>query len=347
MASIRNSNKIKNSRRTARIRRRNTIAALVLVATVATIVAAGTLMDRLGLFGDQNSSSAVPGSLVLSTDAASDRSASAGPTDAPSSTATPAPTTISSPTPTTYPTTAGGLSTKKLGWSFHASGKEGVPPTIQNSQQAMCDRYNARWQGDTTAQKVYITFTMGYEYHDNATRILDIAKEKNVKFTFFVVGNLFVNTNLRTMFLRMYNEGHLIGSHSWNHPMYDEMLIESGKAGVAADLKKVEDAYLALTGAKMHKIMRFPSGEYSEAALSVMQELGYTTYFWSFAYRDWLVADQPDPEKSLANMIGGLHNGAIFYLHTVSDTNVQILPEFIDEARERGYEIELLDVPGQ
>lgn len=336
MTDYKNNRKIKRSRRAARIRRRNTIAALALVAAVAVIIIASTAMNRLGNMGGSSSSG------------------STGPTGTPASTTTLSPTTattvptiIPSPTPTSYPTAAGGLSTKKLGWFFFASNKEGVSPTIQDTQQAMCDRYGAVWQGDTSVKKVYITFTMGYEYHNNATRILDIAKAKDVRFTFFIVGNLFVNPSLKTMFLRMYNEGHLIGNHSWNHPMYDEMFLESGKSGIAADLKKVEDAYHALTGAEMHKIMRFPSGEYSEAALSVMQELGYTTYFWSYTYADWLVDDQPDPEESLAKMVTGLHNGAIFYLHTVSDTNVKILPEFIDEARERGYEIELLDVPGQ
>ncbi|MHB1455206.1 MAG: polysaccharide deacetylase family protein [Saccharofermentanales bacterium] len=320
--------------------RRSTIAVLALLISAA-IFAAGAAMARTGILGGNDSNPTDPGSVTLLSEAISENSGSTGPAIS----LTPAIT--ASPAPTAYPTAAGGLSTKKLGWSFHASGQEGVPPTIQDAQQAMCDRYNAVWQGDTTAKKIYITFTMGYDYHNNATRILDIAKAKDVRFTFFIVGNLFVNASLKTMFLRMFSEGHLIGSHSWNHPMYDEMFKDSGKAGIAEDLKKVEDAYLALTGSEMKKIMRFPSGEYSEAALGVMQELGYTPYFWSYAYKDWLIDDQPDPGKSLARLISGLHNGAIYYLHTVSDTNVEILPALIDEARDRGYEIALLDIPRQ
>lgn len=144
------------------------------------------------------------------------------------------------------------------------------------------------------------------------------------------------------MFLRMSDEGHLIGNHSWNHPMYDEMLEKSGRDVVANDLKKGEDAFFSLTGKAMPKYMRFPSGVYSEASLALMSELGYTTVFWTFAYKDWLVDKQPDPEESLAKMIKSLHNGAIFYLHTVSDTNVEILPKLIDEIHARGYKTGLV-----
>lgn len=347
MTDFENNKKIKRSRRAARIRGRNTITVIAMMIMAATIFITAAAMGRAGIFDRSGNSLAGSGSQISLSETITDSSGSTEPTDAPTPTAAPTMTIVASPTPASYPTAAGGLSTRKLGWSFHASGIEGVSATIQDSQQAMCDRYNAVWQGDTSVKKVYITFTMGYEYHNNATRILDIAKAKNVRFTFFIVGNLFVNPSLKTMFLRMFNEGHLIGSHSWNHPMYDEMFLESGKAGIASDLKKVEDAYLALTGSKMKKVMRFPSGEYSEAAFSAMNELGYKTYFWSFAYGDWLVDDQPDPGKSLAKMVNGLHNGAIFYLHTVSDTNVQILPALIDEIRARGYEVALLDNPGQ
>lgn len=323
-------------------RQKVAVAAALMVA-VSVLLGAGIAMGGFNRSSVSGPDTVGPGSVTQQPEASSEAPSDSSTTS--SSLPSAVPTSLPALSPTAYPTTPGGPSTKKLGWFFFASNKEGVPPTVQAAQQAMCDRYNAIWRGDPSKKTIYITFTMGFDYNNNATRILDIAKEKDVKFTFFVVGNLFKNRSLQPMFLRMYQEGHLIGSHSWNHPMYDEMLVEKGKEAVAADLKKVEDAYAALTGSSMHRIMRFPSGEYSEAALAVMQELGYTTYFWSFAYRDWLVDDQPDPDASLERMVKALHNGAIFYLHTVSDTNVKVLPKLIDEIRARGYDIQLLDTP--
>ena len=46
-------------------------------------------------------------------------------------------------------------------------------------------------------------------------------------------------------------------------------------------------------------LFRFPMGEFSEADLSVLHQLGYKSVFWSFAYRDWLVDDQPDPQEAI------------------------------------------------
>ena len=48
-------------------------------------------------------------------------------------------------------------------------------------------------------------------------------------------------------------------------------------------------------------LFRFPMGEFSEADLSLLQQLGYRSVFWSFAYRDWLVDEQPDPPAGNRN----------------------------------------------
>ena len=75
-------------------------------------------------------------------------------------------------------------------------------------------------------------------------------------------------------------------------------------------------------------LFRFPMGEFSEADLSLLQQLGYRSVFWSFAYRDWLVNEQPDPQQAIE---------AIYLLHAVSQTNAQILGQVIDDLRAQGY----------
>ena len=69
-----------------------------------------------------------------------------------------------------------------------------------------------------------------------------------------------------------------------------------------------------------------------------MQNLGYTSVFWSFAYKDWDPDAQPDEADSLIKLKDRLHPGAIYLLHAVSETNTNILGQFIDEARASGYE---------
>ena len=93
----------------------------------------------------------------------------------------------------------------------------------------------------------------------------------------------------------------------------------------------------------MSKYFRFPEGRYSEKAISVINELGYKTIFWSFGYADWDDKNQPDAEKSKAKILENTHNGEVILLHPTSRTNAEILPSLIDEWRNMGYSFGTLD----
>jgi peptidoglycan-N-acetylmuramic acid deacetylase len=82
---------------------------------------------------------------------------------------------------------------------------------------------------------------------------------------------------------------------------------------------------------------RPPCGEYSEESLAVTQSLGYQTILWSFAYVDWNVDSQPDPSTALNKVVSSAHSGGIYLLHSVSQTNADILGDVIDQLRAEGY----------
>ena len=88
-------------------------------------------------------------------------------------------------------------------------------------------------------------------------------------------------------------------------------------------------------------LFRAPAGEFSEQTLAQTQELGYKTVFWSYAYKDWDPNNQMGPEKALPKITKALHPGAIYLLHAVSPDNAAILGDFIDNAREAGYNFAL------
>jgi peptidoglycan-N-acetylmuramic acid deacetylase len=84
-------------------------------------------------------------------------------------------------------------------------------------------------------------------------------------------------------------------------------------------------------------LFRYPAGIYSEQSLALVQQLGYRSVFWSFAYQDWITDNQPEPTAALQTVMKKLHPGAIYLLHAVSATNTKIMGDFIDKAREQGY----------
>ena len=91
-------------------------------------------------------------------------------------------------------------------------------------------------------------------------------------------------------------------------------------------------------------LFRYPAGIYSEQSLALIQQLGYRSVFWSFAYKDWVTDQQPEPTKALETLEKKLHPGAIYLLHAVSETNAQIMGQFIDQTRAQGYEFGILTV---
>ena len=84
-------------------------------------------------------------------------------------------------------------------------------------------------------------------------------------------------------------------------------------------------------------LFRYPTGRFSEQSLALLNNCNYKSIFWSFAYLDYDVNNQPDHASSLQKMKDKLHPGAIYLLHAESETNAAELGDFIDAVRAAGY----------
>ncbi len=185
--------------------------------------------------------------------------------------------------------------------------------------------------GESDRQRIWLTFDEGYENGKTAD-ILDTLKEKNVRAVFFVTYD-YCKRNPELV-KRMIAEGHTVGNHTWSHPSLPECSPDELYSELSLLHEYVRDNF----GYEMY-VMRPPRGEFSERVLACAKELGYTTVLWSFAYPDWDVNNQPDPEQAFEKITGKSHNGAVYLLHAVSGTNASILGRVIDYWRANGYVI--------
>ena len=185
-------------------------------------------------------------------------------------------------------------------------------------------------------QKVYLTFDNGYE-NGNTPKILDTLKEKNVSAVFFVTSQYVLENP--DLIQRMIDEGHVIGNHSYHHHSFPTISIEK----VYDEIMQLDTLLLDQFQYKM-ALVRPPKGEFNEQSLALCNLLGYQTVLWSYAYYDYNVADQPDPTAALQKNLDNAHPGAIYLLHAVSDTNMQILPELIEGLRKLNYEVARYDL---
>lgn len=213
------------------------------------------------------------------------------------------------------------------GLSFQS---EGAPP-VANASQEYLRNFDALYVGDANQKEIYITFDAGFE-NGNTERILDALKKHGVKATFFLVGNYFETQP--ELVKRMAEEGHTIGNHTYSHP---DMSKISDIQSFQTELQKNEALYRDILGSEMPKLYRPPQGKFCEENLKMAQQLGYSTVFWSLAYVDWYVDDQPTPEQAFSKLLPRIHPGAVVLLHSTSSTNAEILDELLTKWEETGY----------
>lgn len=213
------------------------------------------------------------------------------------------------------------------GLSFQS---EGAPP-VANASQEYLRNFDALYVGDTNKKEIYITFDAGFE-NGNTERILNALKKHGVKATFFLVGNYFETQP--ELVKRMAEEGHTIGNHTYSHP---DMSKIGDIQSFQTELQKNEALYRDILGSEMPKLYRPPQGKFCEENLKMAQQLGYSTVFWSLAYVDWYVDDQPTPEQAFSKLLPRIHPGAVVLLHSTSSTNAEILDELLTKWEETGY----------
>ncbi|MGN1319081.1 MAG: polysaccharide deacetylase family protein [Lachnospirales bacterium] len=197
-------------------------------------------------------------------------------------------------------------------------------------------KYGAFYVGDTSEKKIYLTFDEGYEYGFTPT-ILDVLKSKGVKAAFFCTGDFLKKEP--ELVKRMVSEGHIVANHSYKHLNQANLSEEQ----IFREINDCEYEYKKITGEPMAKFFRPPEGAYTETSLAVVHNMGYKTIFWSFAHKDWEVNNQPGAVNAYNRIINGSHNGAIYLLHAVSQSNTEALSKSIDTLKSQGYTFGTLD----
>ena len=233
-------------------------------------------------------------------------------------------------TGTLSPTKETSASAQSASWglSFQEEGKRPAGnATIDDLKQ-----FNAHYADDTDEKILYLTFDAGYE-NGNTPAILDALKKHQAPAVFFAVGN-FIKDN-PDLIKRMIAEGHIVGNHTMTHPDMSQI---SSMESFQKELEGVEELYSSVTGEPMTKFYRPPRGVYSTENLSMAKELGYSTFFWSLAYVDWIQDQQPSKEEAFQKLIPRIHPGAIVLLHNTSSTNAAILDELLTRWEEMGYQ---------
>ena len=193
----------------------------------------------------------------------------------------------------------------------------------------------------TSAAKPQITFSqcnvegpyIAMTYDDgphaaNTPRLLDMLKQRNIKATFFVVGEC--AAEYPAIMKRIVAEGHEVANHSWSHPLLSKM----AEGGVTEQLQKTHDAIVNTTGVAP-KIMRPPYGGFTANQRAWANgKWGYKIILWDVDPLDWKVRNA---EHVKSEILRHTVAGSIVLSHDIHKSTVDAMPDTLDGLIGRGF----------
>ena len=185
---------------------------------------------------------------------------------------------------------------------------------------------------------VYLTFDDGPD--DKITpKILDILKEEQVPATFYVLGYM-VQKNPDVL-KRIFNEGHAIGNHSYNHDYND---LYSAPWNFIVQMYTTDDILLKLIGVRP-LIIRAPGGSagmFTENYWPMVKAMGYAEHGWNVSTED-ATRERPNASTQVNHVLNQLGKNpprsVIVLMHSTGgkDETAKALPEIIHLFKDWGY----------
>jgi peptidoglycan/xylan/chitin deacetylase (PgdA/CDA1 family) len=173
-------------------------------------------------------------------------------------------------------------------------------------------------------KKVAITFDDGPSpvYTE---KLLDGLKERNVTATFFLIGEQ--AENYPELVARMYEEGHTIGNHTYDHVN----LCTLSTSQVKEQVDKTNQVIADITG-QTPIYIRPPFGEWNDT-LSDMT--GMIEVLWDVDPRDW---ETNDTQTVVRRVLNNVSDREIILFHDCSGSSVSAALAVVDALKENGYE---------
>ena len=189
-------------------------------------------------------------------------------------------------------------------------------------------------------KELYITFDDGP--NKSTKKLLDVLRLNGVKATFFV-------TNQEPKFLNnlkiMKEDGHTIAVHTYSH----DYSIYSSEETFFEDLFKMECEMYKEVG-ELSNIIRFPGGagnisskDYNEGIMGrltqLVEDMGYVYYDWNVSSGDGGYISSAEILKNAKDGIGVPKEKHIVLFHDANDETVEIIDDFIQYAKDRGFKM--------
>ncbi len=158
-------------------------------------------------------------------------------------------------------------------------------------------------------------------------RLLDILAEKQVRVTFFVLGNMVLKSP--DLLRAELAAGHEVGSHTVTHAN----LVQTAASSIQWEVQRMNEIFQEVTGGTGPILLRPPYGAVNDA---VRAQVGQPMILWTVDTEDWRYRNAPEVRR---RALAGVFDGAIILMHDIHATTVDAVAGIIDDLRAAGYTI--------
>ena len=182
---------------------------------------------------------------------------------------------------------------------------------------------------DEEHPKIALTFDDG-PHPVYTEELLDGLKKRKVMATFFLIGNNIEGNE--EVVKRMAEEGHLIGSHTYNHVQLNKLSESKAKEEILKGCNKIYE-----TTGVCPSFVRPPFGEWKKNLDFYVTML---PVFWNVDSLDWKLQNT---EKIVKRVVKDVKEGDIILMHDIFETSVQAAFQIIDTLEKENYEFVTVD----
>ncbi|MCL6667533.1 polysaccharide deacetylase family protein [Streptomyces panaciradicis] len=162
--------------------------------------------------------------------------------------------------------------------------------------------------------------------------ILDTLAEHDVRAMFFVCGEQ-ADWN-RDLLARMADEGHVVGNHTWSHPLLTRMTRRQIRSELQRTSKVIEDAY-----GERPLWFRAPYGAWNRSVFQIEAELGMEPMAWTIDTEDWTT---PGTSVIVDHVEDGAAPGVVVLSHDAGgdrSQSVRALKRYLPHLLDSGYHL--------
>lgn len=161
-------------------------------------------------------------------------------------------------------------------------------------------------------------------------QLLDGLKKRGIKASFFLLGKNIAGNE--AIVKRMYEEGHLIGNHTFDHVQLSKL----ADSEACSQITRTSNAIYEITG-QYPTYVRPPYGEWKDGLDCTVTML---PVFWDVDPLDW---NTRNTDQIVQKVISSAEDGDIILMHDYYDSSVQAALQIIDSMTQQGYDFVTVD----